>query len=226
MRLPSSSVLTLAVALGVLTLPRPAAAQTSAPDYQPHAGNLVLRLGGAGLMFNTDAKFTLANHPVPGGGATLSNNATAIVSLDYFLTKSISASFTAGIPPTTTGTGTGTLAPLGKLGSIQYGPSVGLVRYHVGGLGRVQPWVGVGVTRMLVFDNTDGAITKLKVHPSWGAAFAGGVEYMVDSHWGVFGGVTKLLLRTHAQGVEGGLPVTAEVGLDPTIVEGGLSYRF
>ena len=222
----SSSVLALAVACGLLALPHAAAAQASEADYQPHAGNLVLRIGGAGVMFNTDAKFALAGHPVPGANTKLSDTAAPIFSLDYFLTKSVSASFTVGVPPTTTGTGTGTLAPLGTLGSIQFGPSVGLVKYHVGGLGRFQPWVGAGVTRMLIFSDHDGAITKLKVHPSWGGAFQVGSEYMMDSHWGVWGGVTKLLLRTHAQGVEGGLPVTAKVALDPTIIEGGLSYRF
>jgi outer membrane protein len=227
MRLSSFPVLALASVCSLLALARPAAAQaTAADDYQPHAGTLVLRLGGAGVLFNTDAKFRLAGQTVQGANAKLSNNGAPTFSVDYFLTRSISASLTVGVPPTTTATGTGTLAPLGELGSVQYGPSVTLVKYHVGGLGRIQPWVGAGVTRMLVFGNHDGAITHLKVHPSWGGAFQGGVEYMMDSHWGVYGGVTQLLLRTHAQGMAEGLPVAAEVALDPTIVEGGLSFRF
>ncbi|HEY4030727.1 MAG TPA: OmpW family outer membrane protein [Caulobacteraceae bacterium] len=203
-----------------------ARAQDQDQDYRPHFGTVAVSVGGAAVMFSSNGKFTLAGHPLPGADLKLSDTGTATFEAQYFLRHDLSLALSVGIPPTITANGKGTLAPLGRLGNVQFGPGAGYLNYHFGGLGRIQPFVGVGVTRMLIFHESDGAITRLNVHPSWGAAFRAGADYMVTPHWGVYGNVSRLMLRSHGAGVFEGLPVTAKVALDPTIVHAGVTYRF
>jgi outer membrane protein len=79
---------------------------------------------------------------------------------------------------------------------------------------------------MLVFAEHDAAITSLNVHPSWGGAIQAGADYMLTPHWGAFASVTHLFLRTHGEGEFSGLPAQAKIALDPTIVMGGLTFRY
>ena len=210
----------LALALGA------GAARAQDKDYEAHPGTIALSVDAAGVFWSPNAKFTLAGHPVPGANLTMSNVGTATFEAEYYVRKDVSLSVNVGIPPTTAANGAGTLAPVGKLGSVQFGPGASYVNYHVGGFGRIQPFVGVGVTRMLVFADHDGAITRLNVHPSWGAAVRGGVTYMLTPKWGINANVSHLWLRTHAGGVFEGLQVGAKATLDPTIVHGGVTMRF
>jgi len=210
----------LALAFGAVT------AHAQDKDYLPHAGTIAISVDGAGVFFNSSAKFTLAGHPVAGANLTMSNVATASFEAEYYVRPDLSLSLDVGVPPTTSAKGAGTLAPLGNLGSVQFGPGASYVNYHFGGLGRVQPFVGVGVTRMLIFADHDGAITRLNVHPAWGGAVRAGVTYMLTPKWGVNANVSHLFLSTHAGGVYNGLEVGAKAVLDPTIVHGGVTMRF
>jgi outer membrane protein len=202
------------------------AAHAEDKDYLPHAGTIAISVDGAGVFFNSSAKFTLAGHPVPGANLTMSNVATASFEAEYYVRPDLSLSLDVGVPPTTSAKGAGTLAPLGSLGSVQFGPGATYANYHIGGLGRVQPFVGVGVTRMLIFADHDGAITRLNVHPAWGGAVRAGVTYMLTPKWGLNANVSHLFLSTHAGGVYNGLEVGAKAVLDPTIVHGGVTMRF
>jgi outer membrane protein len=199
---------------------------SSDQDTQPHAGTVALKLGGAGIFFQSSGNLRLAGQPLTGANLKLTDNSTAIFEGEYWFRRDLSVSLTVGVPPSLSADGRGTLAPLGKLGSISYGPGAVLAKYHVGDFGRFQPYIAGGATRMLIFSDTDGAITKLKVHPAWGGAVQGGADYMFNQHWGVFASATHLFLRTHGEGSFSGLPVTAKIALDPNIVIGGLTYRF
>jgi outer membrane protein len=209
-----------------LALATGAAAHAQEQDYQPHAGTIALSVDGAGVFFNSSAKFTLAGHPVPGANLTISNTATATFEAEFYVRKDLSLSLNVGVPPTISAKGAGILTPVGNLGSVQFGPGAGYLNYHFGGLGRVQPFVGAGVSRMLIFADHDGAITRLNVHPAWGAAVRGGVTYMLTPRWGVNANVSHLFLSTHAGGVFNGLEVGAKAVLDPTIIHGGVTMRF
>ncbi len=168
-----------AIACGLALAFGAVAAHAQDQAYLPHAGTIALSLDAAGVIFNSSAKFTLAGQPVPGANLTMSNTATATFEAEYYLRKDLSLSVNLGVPPTTSANGAGTLSALGKLGSVQFGPGASYANYHFGGLGRVQPFFGAGVTRMLIFADHDGAITRLNVHPAWGAAIRGGVTYML-----------------------------------------------
>jgi outer membrane protein len=201
-------------------------AQDRDQSYQPHAGTIAFKLGGAGVFFNSSGKLRLAGQPLAGADLKASDNATAIFEAEYYFRPDLSLSLTVGVPPTLTATGKGTLAPLGELGSVEYGPGAVLAKYHFDEFGRFQPYLAAGATRMLVFAEHDAAITSLNVHPSWGGAIQAGADYMLTPHWGAFASVTHLFLRTHGEGEFSGLPAQAKIALDPTIAMGGLTFRY
>ena len=197
-----------------------------AQDYQPHAGTIVLRLGVAGVLFNGNGKFTFGGQPLPGANLSVSNNVTAAFEGEYYVRPDLSLALGGGVPPTTNADGKGSLAPLGRLGSVRYGPAVGLVKYHFNQFGRFQPYVGAGATYMFVFGENGAAIPNLHVDESWGAVIEGGAEYMLTPRWGIYASAQHLFLRTHGNGSVEGIPITAKAALDPTILQSGVSYRF
>jgi outer membrane protein len=219
---PLIGAITCSLALGLGA----GAARAQDQSYLPHAGMLAFKVGGAGVLYNSSGKLRLAGQPLAGADLKVADNATAIFEAEYYVRPDVSLSLTVGVPPTLTATGKGTLAPLGKLGSLEYGPGAVLAKYHFNQFGKLQPYVGAGATRMLVFSEHDGAITHLNVHPAWGGAVQGGADYMLTPRWGVFASVSHLFLRTHGEGTFSGLPVTAKVALDPNVVMGGVTFRY
>lgn len=215
--------------IGCLTLAGASLLAVSGAQAQtelPHPGDLVLRGGLANVRFDSGAAFTVAGAPSPGADLELSNETTVALELDYFVRPNISLSLTMGVPPETEAKGKGTLAPLGKLGAVRFGTAVAQAKYHFSGMGAFQPWVGAGVTRMIIFDTSDGAVQNLDVKDAWGAAVQVGGEYMLGPRWGVHGSVSRLFLDTEGTATLGPFPVSAEIDLDPTIIQGGLSVRF
>ena len=190
------------------------------------AGDLTVRLGAAGVLFNSGGKFKVAGQPLPGADLKASDSVTAAAEVDYSVTRALSLSLTVGFPPKTHADGRGVLAPVGRLGEIRYGPAAALVKYHFSGLGPVQPWVGGGATRMSIFSNTDGAVQNLKVDGHWGSVLQVGTDVMLTPKWGLYTSATRMFLHTNGAGSFSGLPITARIKLDPTILQGGLAYRF
>jgi outer membrane protein len=190
------------------------------------AGDVVIRAGVASVMFDSSADFTLAGQPVPGGNLKASDNVTAAVEAEYLLTDRIGLSLTVGIPPKTKVSARGTLAPFGVLGEVRYGTGVALAKYHFNDIGPVQPWVGLGAARFIVMDSDGVALPDLKVKDAWAAAVQVGADYRLTDRLSLYGSVSKMFLDTKGRGSAFGLPVEADVTLDPTIAQGGLALRF
>ena len=56
---------------------------------------------------------------------------------------------------------------IGRLGETTYGPMALTAHYHFTGLGRLQPYVGVGAAFMYVFDEKDGLMGQLNLDHPW-----------------------------------------------------------
>jgi outer membrane protein len=98
--------------------------------------------------------------------------------------------------------------------------------YHFMNLGRLQPYVGLGPAFMYVFDDKDGAMSRLHINNTVGVALQAGADLMITDRWGVFVDVKKAFLRTEATGYLGPAPVKAQVTLDPLVLHTGLNLRF
>jgi len=215
-------VLAVAAASAGMVLSQPAIANESG-GWQ--AGDVVVRAGPAGVVFNSSAKVKVAGNTVPGGNAKLSNNVTASADVAWFVTDAVSVGANFGLPPKTKVTGAGTLAPLGTGGRIRYGIGALTARYHLP-VGGVTPWVGAGVGHLFIFGTKDGSISDIKADDAWAPVIQGGLDAHLGEHVGLYASVSYAPLKTDASGVVMGAPMTARVTLDPTIIQGGLFYRF
>ncbi len=190
------------------------------------AGDVVVRAGPTAILFNSSTKVNVAGNPFPGGNAKLSNNVTASAAVDYFVTRNISVSVNGGIPAKAKVTGAGTLAPLGTGGHVRYGIGALTARYHLNAAGSVSPYVGVGAGHLFVFSTRDGSISQLKADDAWAPVIQSGIDAHLNERVGLYANVSYAPLKTDASGVVMGAPMAARVTLDPTIVQGGLFYRF
>lgn len=187
-----------------------------------------LKLGSSTLVPMEGATIAAGGSIVPGGTISLANHTTLGLEAGYHLTPNWSVGLAAGVPPTIDIYGAGSLAGLGKLGTITYGPAALTAQYTFTNFGRIQPYVGAGPLYMFVFSNKGGAVENLKVDPAWGAVVHAGVDVDLTDHWGVYVDVKKSFLRTAASGTlgAGGPPILADVKLDPWVFGTGLKYRF
>lgn len=191
------------------------------------SGDVVVKAGVAGVLFDSSANVSLAGTPVPGGDAQLSNAATATFEVEYFFSPNLSTAIDFGFPPPKANiTGQGTLAVLGKAGETKYGIGGMTLRYHFNGSGRISPFVGAGVGRLFIFDTNDGAVADLDADSAWAPVVQGGVDFHLNQRVGLFANIAYAPMKTDAGGTVLGAPMTARVTLNPTVVQGGMSYRF
>ena len=225
---PFSSTVCLAFALAVPTMGRAADLPVEAPgiDAALVQGRFFVRAGIAGLFLNESASVRALGSRIPGATINIEPQYTASLEAGYFFNPNFAIAVTGGAPPKARIEGAGSVASVGRLGSIIYGPTTVTVQYHFLGLGRLQPYVGIGPAAMFVFSEKDGAARSLKVDASVGVVGQIGVNYMLDDHWGVFGDVKAAWLGTEARGFLGPVPIKANVRLDPVVVSTGLLYKF
>jgi outer membrane protein len=204
------------------------AADLTVPESAPiaHQPSFYLHVGPAAVILDESARLKAAGQNVPGANIAMEPQATAVVEAGYFFTPNLAVSFTGGLPLHADIEAAGTMDGLGRVGETLYGPVALTAHYHFTGLGRVQPYLGLGPAFMYVFDDTDGLLTDLKIDHAFGFAFQGGIDLMLNERWGLFADAKKVILRTEASGSLGGVPIDADVTLDPLVVQAGLTFRF
>lgn len=219
----AGALLATAVSGSALAADLSAPGQASAKPADPA---WFIRLGPAGVFFDSSAKLYTAAGQVPGASARADNNFSGLFEFGYFFTDNIAVSLTGGVPPTTTLNGRGTASALGALGQVTYGPATLTAHYHYKGLGNFQPYAGLGVGYAVIFGSKDGSVTNLDVKGAPAFVMQAGFDYAVNRNWSAFVDVKHLLLSVDATGNLGPTPVTARVRLDPTIVFSGIAYHF
>ncbi|WP_338415123.1 OmpW family outer membrane protein [uncultured Sphaerotilus sp.] len=206
-----------------------AATLTGTPARAQDASPWAVRLGAAHVGFSTRADVQAGGAPVPGADASASSNTTPGLELSYALSPQWTGRFLIGVPPTTTLTGTGTLASAGTLGKVTYGPAVLSATYSPWTTGPVRPYVGAGLNYTIVFRSEDGFISPLDVKNGLGAVLQVGVEIPLDGGWSVGLDARKIYVKTQADGrlpAMGGAVAHADVRLDPLVVFLSVGRRF
>lgn len=185
-----------------------------------------IRAGLTSLSLADEIDLSVGGAPFPGAGLSTFEHATPTVQIGYFLTDNIAVNATLGIPPTVDVYGGGTIGALPQLGQVTYGPTALTLQFHPIRHGRIRPYVGAGVSYMIVFGTEDGAFEDLEVENDFGLAFEAGTDFMVTERWGLFVDVKHALLRPTATGTFMGAPVVGETRLDPWAFSGGVTFRF
>ena len=188
-----------------------------------------VRVGPALVDLDESATITAGGGAVPGANVEIDSELTGAVEIGRFVTPNIAVSFTGGFPPKFEIMNAGSLAALGRAGSVTGGPASVTAHYHFNRQSAFQPYVGGGVAFLYVFDTEDGALTDLEVDNTIGPAVQIGANYFIGERWGVFVDFKKAWFSSESRGAApafGGAPVVADVQLDPAVFNGGVLWRF
>lgn len=217
------------------------------------AGDWVV--GGGALVYAPNDKTTPLElvspvHQVfPGTGADVRDATTLGLNLHYFITDNWAVEAVFGIPPRIKLDGSGTLAPLGRLGDARlYAPAV-LGKYFFGEPeNRLRMSVGLGLTYTSFRSVRLGqglqatlggalgippgaSVTSGDIDSKVAPVFNIGANYALTPHWGVAFSLsyipmkTTATLRTRVGGNTVGVSKT-RVRLDPVVPYLYLTYRF
>lgn len=182
--------------------------------------------GPAFVEPHESADMTAGGAPVPGADVSIKGRWTAEVEVGYFVTPNIAIAAAGGFPPKFNVDASGTLAALGRAGTMTGGPAGVMAQYHFNPEGRFQPYVGGGASFLIVFDTKDGALNDLEADSAVGTVLQAGANFMANDRWGGFVDVKKAWVGTVAKANLGPTPVRAKVKVDPLVLNAGLTYRF
>ena len=186
----------------------------------------VVGIGAINAFYHSGATIATGGQTIPGATANVSNNFTLMFDVRRYLTKDLSLSLMGGVPPKPTITGQGSVASLGELGKVRYGPAILTAQYHLPKLLAFRPYVGAGTAYAIILKDHDAAVSHLGVHNNWGFVLEGGAEHQLTRNLAVFADVKEVWLAVNAHGSLGGVvPVTAHVNLNPTIVSVGIRFH-
>jgi outer membrane protein len=189
-------------------------------------GGWYLHAGPAQLALADEAKVRLNGTEIPGAGYSSDPQTTTVIEIGRQMTYHWAFSATLGAPPKAEAKGSGTIAAIGELGTATYGPMAATAHYHFNPDGAFQPYAGIGVSYMHVFDTSDGAMTGLEIDNTWGPVWQVGAEYRVNEKWAAFIDVKQAYLETEARGTISGMPASADMVFDPFVVNAGIGWRF
>ena len=190
------------------------------------AGEWYVRVGGLEAFYHSSAQIDTVAGTIPGASARVSDSTTGIIDVGYDITSSVFVMLMAGVPPRPRISGEGTAAAFGELGAVTYGPAVATVLYRIPVRESFQPYVGLGAAYAIILRNHDAAISDLDVHNNFGFAIQTGVEYALSGRLQIFADVKQLWLSVNANGsLDGVLPVTARIQLNPTLISVGIKVR-
>jgi outer membrane protein len=163
---------------------------------------------------------------VPGADIKTKTHYTPSVSIGRFVGRNVAVGVTLGIPPKIKIKGKGSLEPFGLLAETTYGPTALTVQYHPNRGGRFQPYVGAGVTYMIIFDADDASFQDVTIEDDLAPVLQAGANYMFTPKVGAFLDVKKGFLRTTARGTFNNIPIEGDVKLDPWVVSAGGVFTF
>lgn len=230
------SSLIVAAALAGAAAPARAADLSAAPVYKKAPpvelwNPWLIRLRALGVITENSGHVD----QVPGSGLTTSDTVVPELDITYFFTRNIAAELILGVTKHHV-TGTGVAATNGlDVGKAWLLPPTLTLQYHFTDFGGFKPYIGGGVNYTFFFSQSAGnvanaaglAVTNSHLKDAFAPVAQFGFDYFIDQHWAWNVDVKKLWLRPSWDGtVNGVLPVTGKVNLDPWLVGTGIAYKF
>jgi len=172
---------------------------------------------------------------LPGTKVDVKSATSAIATLAYMLTDDVSFEFYAGLPYKHDIVGAGSIAGVGKIGSVkQVSPTLfGQYRFMPAS-SAFRPYVGLGITyayfygeegsgTLTTMTNPGGPPTTLKASSAWGLSPELGVAFKLSDRWFLDASVIKTFVKNHTDLSSG---QRIETKLDPVSANLSVGYRF
>lgn len=163
----------------------------------------------------------------PGADAETGNATTLLLTYERLITPNIGVELVIGIPPKIKAKATGTVAFLGDdiLSARNVAPTL-IVNYHFGSEGdRFRPYLGAGINYTKFTDVKSRLAPDVKLGDSTGLVVQAGLDYAIDSKWGVFGSIARVDTKSKLVAA-GSTVLTTEIDFRPVTYSLGLSYKF
>lgn len=160
-----------------------------------------------------------------GGEVDISNEVVPELDFTYFITDNIATELilaTAKHDADAEGTALNNLA----LGDFWIVPPTWTLQYHFMPGGQFRPYVGAGVTYVLVFaeDAAGGVVTDFEVDNGFGAVLQAGMDYDLGDGWLLNVDLKRTFVNLDASVNSGA--INADIDLDHFIVGAGIGYQF
>lgn len=207
------------LALALATLAVPAYAQ----DFD---GSWFFRAGVADLQLSKKLSLAVGGQTVPGAALKFHPVYTPLVEIGRTFAEDWSVVATLGLPPTTSAYGAGSLAGVGKLEGTTFGPSALTVQFQPIHDGLLRPYIGAGMSYMIIFNTTSGAVQNAKLSNDLAPVVELGSEIALDEQYGLFVETKKAFLETKTSGTFGGNPLTGKASIGPWVFSVGATVHF
>lgn len=208
---------------------------TSAASAGDSNGNLQVRVGVTGVLFDDSVKSVQSSSAGDlkagiGADASIPNIVVPTATITYFFDQHWAvegvccAAYVKGV-------GTNGLEGTGKIVDAWVLPPVVTLQYHFDRFAGFQPYVGVGVQWIHFWsgkgDNALGA-SSVAIEDSVGPAIQAGIDYDLGQGWSLNLDVKKAWADTTVTWRDAGSleTVKADLDLNPLWVTGSIGYRF
>ena len=202
-------VLVVAVAAALSASQAPAYAQTQTVKagvirYDPHSSTSGIT--GVGIP--------------PGADAVVGNATTVFLAYEYEVKPNVGVELVLGVPPKISARGSGSVAFLGEVLTARNVAPTLLVNYHFGDKSAVlRPYIGLGVNYTRFTDAKSPYGWDVKLRDSVGLAAQVGADYRLGDHWGLFGSIARIDVKSR-------LVATGATVLQTTIDFKPVTYAF
>lgn len=202
----------------------PATASAEEIAFKPKAaGDINVRLRGIGVVPTERGDIKTAGGVDTGLNARVGNAYVPEVDVSYFITPNIALELIAA----TTKHDVDASGPGANvdLGSVWLLPPTLTVQYHFAPTSRFSPYVGAGLNYTIFYNEKKGQANSISYDDNIGYALQAGIDYAIAGAWSLNIDVKKLWLSTDVK-ANVGIPVKADVDLNPWIFGVGVGYRF
>ena len=198
------------------------------------AGDVMVQLGWNKIMPKVKSS-DLSAPALPGSQINIKSASALFATLTYMVTEDISIEALGGLPYKHDIVGAGSVAGVGKIGSIhQISPTVLLQYRFLSADGPFRPYVGAGPTfakfygtkgsaALTAVTNPGGPGTTIGGDTEWGGSLQAGANYKIDKHWFVDASVIKTFISTKATLSTG---QETKARLNPIAINASIGYTF
>jgi outer membrane protein len=163
----------------------------------------------------------------PGADADTGNATTVIFTYERLLTPNFGIELALGIPPRLQANATGSVAFLGDdvLSAKIVAPTV-FLNYHFGAPRDTwRPYVGAGINYTRFVSIQSKLSSTAEMSDSWGWAVQGGMEYVLNEQWSLFGSVSALKVKSDLV-ASGATVLQTTIDFRPVVYTIGAAYKF
>jgi len=120
----------------------------------------------------------------------------------------------------------GSLEGLGNLATDEFAIADLGAKLQFNRDGRIQPYVGAGVSYLFITDSQDELLQDFYVEDQWGVHLRGGFDVAINDKWSVYAEAKQYFIETEGGGTLGTDQIAGAVDLDPVMVNAGISFKF